>query len=48
MDFLRLLTEMVTTGRLQEITKENLDLTAEELQDGILQNLSDLVRGTPP
>jgi hypothetical protein len=39
--------EYLTTGPMLEIAKENLDLSAEELQDRILQNLSEFVGDAP-
>ena len=39
--------EYLTTSPMLEIAKENLDLSAEELQNNILQNLSDFVGDTP-
>ncbi len=39
--------DYLTTGPMLEIAKENLDLSAEELQDRILQNLSDFVGDAP-
>ena len=39
--------EYLTTGPMLEIAKENLDLSAEELQVRILQNLSDFVGEAP-
>jgi serine phosphatase RsbU (regulator of sigma subunit) len=39
--------EYLTTGPMLEIAKANLDLSAEELQDRILQDLSDFVGEAP-
>lgn len=39
--------EYLTTGPMLEIAKENLDLSAEELQVRILQELSEFVGDAP-